>query len=43
MSDPDLGKSISEFISRVAIATRMDLFIECLAKQLNKLLSLADH
>lgn len=37
MSDPDLSKSISEFISRIAIATRMDLFIEYLVKQLNKL------
>ncbi|OTN83695.1 hypothetical protein A5819_003792 [Enterococcus sp. 7E2_DIV0204] len=37
MSDQNLSKSISEFISRVAIGTRMDLFIEYLAKQLNKL------
>lgn len=36
MNDSDLSKSISEFISIVAIATRMDLFVEYLAKQLNK-------
>lgn len=36
MNDQNLSKSISDFISRVVVATRIDLFIERFAKQLNK-------